>query len=178
MNVIPLQLLAYYLALKKGNNIDKPRNDDYSFEREMELASSYAQHVIVSAVYTGDEASVEAVEAALGSIYQKQAFRTGALLTLGSCYTKYSGKALIEMAKLIGDIAESDESLTQLHILLIARARASTQEIDLAVVEKARGLSGDLPNLKKFVNYIGRYLVDDWSETKKLERIRNYNLKK
>ena len=62
--------------------------------------------------------------------------------------------------------------------MIIARARASTQEIDLAVVEKARELSGDLPNLKKFVNYIGRYLVDDWSETKKLERIRNYNLKK
>jgi glucosamine--fructose-6-phosphate aminotransferase (isomerizing) len=26
MNVIPLQLLAYYMAKKKGNNIDKPRN--------------------------------------------------------------------------------------------------------------------------------------------------------
>lgn len=26
MNVIPLQLLAYYMALAKGNNIDKPRN--------------------------------------------------------------------------------------------------------------------------------------------------------
>jgi len=26
MNVIPLQLLAYYMALERGNNIDKPRN--------------------------------------------------------------------------------------------------------------------------------------------------------
>lgn len=26
MNVIPLQLLAYYMAVKLGNNVDKPRN--------------------------------------------------------------------------------------------------------------------------------------------------------
>mgnify|MGYP001794233032 CR=1 FL=1 len=26
MNVIPLQLLAYYLAVELGNNVDKPRN--------------------------------------------------------------------------------------------------------------------------------------------------------
>jgi glucosamine--fructose-6-phosphate aminotransferase (isomerizing) len=26
LSTIPLQLLAYYVALKKGNDIDKPRN--------------------------------------------------------------------------------------------------------------------------------------------------------
>ncbi len=26
MNIIPLQLLAYYMAVELGNNVDKPRN--------------------------------------------------------------------------------------------------------------------------------------------------------